>query len=100
MTFRPEFAPPWTGQAHVTTVTLISARSARRSGLVERVGRERRASGRDYGEIVDRTDGIPLFVEELTKAAWKPVCTTMMVQRPSRRRRVARLLFRPRFMLR
>src|SRR5262249_6838986 len=68
VTFRPEFQPPWVGQAHVTTVTL--SRLSRREGATlvgQVVGNQ--AIGDDLvAEIVERTDGVPLFVEEMTKA--------------------------------
>ena len=68
ITFRPEFAPPWTGQAHVTTLTL--SRLGRREGavLVEGLAGNNALTEEITAEIVERTDGIPLFVEELTKA--------------------------------
>jgi tetratricopeptide (TPR) repeat protein len=67
-TFRPEFRAPWTGQAHVTTLDLN--RLGRREGmtLVGRVAGNKALSDRLVAGIVDRADGIPLFVEELTKA--------------------------------
>ncbi len=68
-TFRPEFPLPWTGQPHVTTVTLN--RLDRRDGaaLVKRIAGSKSALPGDIvDEIVERTDGVPLFVEELTKA--------------------------------
>src|SRR5262249_12254914 len=68
VTFRPEFQPPRVGQAHVTTVTLN--RLSRREGATlvgQVVGNQ--AIGDDLvAEIVERTDGVPLFVEEMTKA--------------------------------
>ena len=67
ITFRPEFQPPWTGQAHVTTLTHEPSRPApgRGSG---RAGHGRQAAaGEVVEQIVARTDGVPLFVEELTK---------------------------------
>ncbi len=68
ITFRPEFQPPWIGQAHVTT--LILNRLGRREGmaLVGRIAGNKAVSPEIVDEIVERTDGIPLFVEELTKA--------------------------------
>jgi class 3 adenylate cyclase/predicted ATPase len=68
ITFRPEFVPPWTGQAHLTTLTLN--RLGRREGamLVERLAGNRALPDEIAAEIVERTDGVPLFVEELTKA--------------------------------
>ena len=67
ITFRPEFQPPWTGQAHVTTLTM--SRLGRRQGadLVARVTGEKPLPAEVVEQIVARTDGVPLFVEELTK---------------------------------
>jgi class 3 adenylate cyclase/tetratricopeptide (TPR) repeat protein len=67
ITFRPEFQPPWTGHAHVTTLTM--SRLGRRQGadLVARVTGAKPLPGEIVEQIVARTDGVPLFVEELTK---------------------------------
>ena len=67
ITFRPEFQPPWTGQAHVTTLTM--SRLGRRQGadLVARVTGDKPLPAEIVEQIVARTDGVPLFVEELTK---------------------------------
>jgi predicted ATPase len=64
-TFRPEFAPPWSGLPQVTALTLD-----RRTGaaLVEGIAGNAALSRELAAEIVERADGIPLFVEELTKA--------------------------------
>jgi class 3 adenylate cyclase/predicted ATPase len=68
ITFRSEFQPPWSGQAHVTV--LVLNRLLRREGatLVQRVGGAKALTDDVVEEIVKRTDGVPLFVEELTKA--------------------------------
>jgi len=68
ITFRPEFAVPWTGQSGVTTLTL--SRLDRRDGaaLVRRVVGNDTLSNDVVEAIVERTDGVPLFVEELSKA--------------------------------
>jgi class 3 adenylate cyclase/predicted ATPase len=68
ITFRPEFHPPWTGQSHVTTLNL--SRLGRREGaaLAGSVARNNVLPVEIIEEIIERTDGIPLFVEELTKA--------------------------------
>jgi predicted ATPase/class 3 adenylate cyclase len=66
VTFRPEFQPPWLGHAHVSLLTIN--RLGRRQGgaMVERVaGKALPAEIAD--QIVAKTDGVPLFVEELTK---------------------------------
>jgi predicted ATPase len=68
VTLRPEFQPPWTGQAHVSTLNL--SRLGRRQGmaLAASVAGGRPLSDAVMQEIIDRTDGVPLFLEELTKA--------------------------------
>jgi class 3 adenylate cyclase/predicted ATPase len=67
VTFRPEFQPPWAGQAHMTTLTM--SRLGRRQGadLVARVTGNKPLPAVVVEQIVARTDGVPLFVEELTK---------------------------------
>jgi len=68
ITFRPEFQSPWTGKANVTTLTL--SRLPRRDStlLIRRVVGDDALPSDLVDEIVDRTDGIPLFLEELAKA--------------------------------
>ncbi|MGH6788208.1 MAG: adenylate/guanylate cyclase domain-containing protein [Pseudolabrys sp.] len=67
MTARPEFTPPWPGHTHVSTVLLT--RLSRRDGaaLVERVTGGKALPEEVLTQILARTDGVPLFVEELTK---------------------------------
>jgi class 3 adenylate cyclase/predicted ATPase len=67
VTFRPEFGQHWTGHGHVTLLTL--SRLGRREGatLVERVAGGKTLPAEVLGQIVAKTDGVPLFVEELTK---------------------------------
>jgi class 3 adenylate cyclase/predicted ATPase len=67
ITFRPDFQPPWTGQAHATTLTMN--RLGRRQGadLIARVTGDKPLPAAVVEQIVARTDGVPLFVEELTK---------------------------------
>jgi class 3 adenylate cyclase len=66
-TFRPEFQPPWTGLPHVTTLALN--RLGRRDGalLVEQLVGNAGLPADLINEIVERTDGVPLFLEEVTK---------------------------------
>ena len=68
VTFRPEFQHGWSGQAHVSMLALN--RLAERDGvaLVEGLAGNAGLSHEIVGEIVERADGVPLFVEELTKA--------------------------------
>src|SRR5260221_270196 len=67
ITARPEVTPPWPGHAHVTTVSLT--RLSRRNGaaLIERVTAGKTLPDEVMDQILARTDGVPLFVEELTK---------------------------------
>ncbi len=67
-TFRPEFQPPWSGQAHVTTLTLSRLEQSEAARLVARVAGQKPLPSDIVERIVERADGIPLFVEELTKA--------------------------------
>lgn len=69
VTFRPEYAPPWVGQAHVTTLTLNRLDRAESVALVRRIAGNKELPDEIVAEIVERTDGVPLFVEELTKSA-------------------------------
>ena len=67
ITFRPEFTPPWSGQPHVSTLALT--RLGRRDGaaMVDRVVGAKGLPDEIARQIVAKTDGVPLFVEELTK---------------------------------
>jgi class 3 adenylate cyclase/predicted ATPase len=68
ITFRPEFSPPWTGHAHVMQLSL--SRLTRRHGqaLVAAVTGGKALPDEVLDQILAKTDGVPLFVEELTKA--------------------------------
>ena len=65
---RPEFTPPWPSYAHMTTVSLT--RLSRREGtmLITEVAQGRALPDEVINQILVRTDGVPLFIEELTKA--------------------------------
>lgn len=66
-TFRLEMRPPWTGFPHVTLLTLSRLAPEHARTLVERVLGGRAASPSIVEQILARTEGIPLFAEELTK---------------------------------
>ncbi|MBV8505774.1 MAG: AAA family ATPase, partial [Alphaproteobacteria bacterium] len=68
VTFRPEFQPPWTGQPQVTTLALNRLDRRDRTVLVEQIAGGKALPDEVVAQIADRTDGIPLFVEELTKS--------------------------------
>jgi predicted ATPase/class 3 adenylate cyclase len=67
VTFRPEFEPPWTGQAQVTTVTLSRFGQRETRALVGRVAAGKTLPVEIIDRIIEHTDGIPLCIEELTK---------------------------------
>ena len=69
VTFRPEFAAPWVGREHVTSVTINRLTAREVAAVIDRVAGDRPLAESIRQDIVERTDGIPLFVEEMTKAA-------------------------------
>jgi predicted ATPase len=68
VTFRPEFQPPWTGQPQVSMLALNRLDRHDRTALVEQVAGGKALPDDVVAQIVERTDGVPLFVEELTKS--------------------------------
>jgi class 3 adenylate cyclase/predicted ATPase len=75
-TFRPEFQSPWTGQPQVTILSLRRLGREESSELVRGlIGNGPSLSSEVVDEIIERTDGVPLFVEELTKAVLETAVT-------------------------
>jgi class 3 adenylate cyclase/predicted ATPase len=68
ITFRPEFEAPWVGQPHVTALSINRLGHREISDLIDRVVGKKTLPNDVRKDIVERTDGIPLFVEEMTKA--------------------------------
>jgi class 3 adenylate cyclase len=68
VTFRPEFQPPWGGRSHVTSLALNRLGERDGEALVQKLAGNAALTPDIVAEIVERTDGVPLFVEELTKA--------------------------------
>ena len=68
VTFRPEFDAPWVGQSHVTSLTLNRLGERDAAAIIARLVGNKELPADVMAEIVERTDGIPLFVEEMTKA--------------------------------
>ena len=66
-TYRPEFEPPWGGSGHVTALTLNRMGRHQAAALVAEVSGGKQLPDQVLDEIVAKTDGVPLFVEELTK---------------------------------
>ena len=84
ITFRPEFNAPWVGQPHVTSLTLNRLGEREAAAIIARLVENKELPADVMAEIVERTDGIPLFVEEMTKAvleaesevaAWRTTAT-------------------------
>jgi class 3 adenylate cyclase/predicted ATPase len=67
-TFRPEFQPPWTGQPQVTMLTLNRLDRRDRTTLIAQIAGGMALPDAVVDQIADRTDGVPLFIEELTKS--------------------------------
>jgi class 3 adenylate cyclase/tetratricopeptide (TPR) repeat protein len=68
ITFRPEFVPPWIGQPHVTALTLNRLPKRAIEVMIDGVIGNKPLPASIRQDIVERTDGIPLFVEEMTKS--------------------------------
>ena len=68
VTFRPEFDAPWVGQSHVTSLTLNRLGEREAVAIVAHLVGNTVLPADVTAEIVERTDGIPLFLEEMTKA--------------------------------
>ena len=68
MTFRLEFAAPWVGRPNVTALTINRLTPRQAMALIEQVASNRPLAENIRQDIVERTDGIPLFIEEMTKA--------------------------------
>src|SRR5262249_15222973 len=66
--YRPEFEPPWIGQPHVTAVILNRLGERDVAAGIDGVTGNKPLPTRIRQDIIERTDGIPLFVEEVTKA--------------------------------
>ena len=68
ITFRPEFEPPWIGQPQVTALTLNRLTRHEVDAMIDRIAGNKQLPANVRQDIIERTDGIPLFVEEMTKA--------------------------------
>jgi class 3 adenylate cyclase/predicted ATPase len=68
VTFRPEFQPPWTGQPQVTMLALNRLDRRDRTVLLKQIAGGKPLPSEVIDQIAERTDGVPLFIEELTKS--------------------------------
>jgi class 3 adenylate cyclase/predicted ATPase len=68
VTFRPELEPPWIGRPHVTALTLNRLAQREVGAIIDRVVGNKLLPANVRQDIIERSDGIPLFIEETTKA--------------------------------
>ena len=68
VTYRPEFEPPWIGRPYVTALSLNRLGEREIAALIDRLTGNKSLPESIRQAIIERTDGIPLFVEEITKA--------------------------------
>jgi DNA-binding winged helix-turn-helix (wHTH) protein/energy-coupling factor transporter ATP-binding protein EcfA2 len=68
ITFRPEFQPPWLGRPHATALTINRLAAPQAGAMIDHVVGDEPLPANIRKDIIERTDGIPLFIEEMTKA--------------------------------
>ena len=68
MTFRPEFTAPWVDRPHVTTIPLNRFERSQAVTMIDRIMSRKALPAEVLDQIIAKTDGVPLFVEELTKS--------------------------------
>jgi class 3 adenylate cyclase/predicted ATPase len=68
VTLRPELQPPWTGQPQVTMLALNRLDRHDRTALIAQIASDKALPDEIVAQIAESTDGVPLFVEELTKS--------------------------------
>ena len=68
VTYRPEFEPPWIGRPYVTAITINRLGDWEIAAMIDLVTGNKPLPASIRLDIIERTDGIPLFVEEMTKA--------------------------------
>jgi class 3 adenylate cyclase/predicted ATPase len=67
MIFRPEFVPPWPNRSHMTPITLNRLERPQVEAMITQLGGGKELPAEVVQHIVAKTDGVPLYVEELTK---------------------------------
>ena len=68
VTFRPEFEAPWIGRSYVTAITINRLAKCEIVDMIGNVIGNKFLPEKVWRDIIERTDGIPLFIEETTKA--------------------------------
>jgi class 3 adenylate cyclase/predicted ATPase len=67
LTYRPEFSPPWPQRSHITPLVLNHLERPQVEALITQQAGGKTLPAEVVQHIVDKTDGVPLYVEELTK---------------------------------
>jgi predicted ATPase len=67
ITHRPQFSTSWSGQAHVTAMPLNRLGRRQGAAMTLRVTGGKALPAKILDQILERTDGVPLFLEELTR---------------------------------
>ena len=73
VTYRPEFEPPWIGRPNVTPLTINRLGEREIVAMIDRVTGNKPLPAGISKDIIERADGIPLFVEEITKSVLEAV---------------------------
>ena len=81
ITFRPEFVPRWAGHGHVTALSLSRLGRKHGAAVIDQVTGGKQLPSEVLDQILAKTDGVPLFVEELTKTVLE---SGLLVDRGSR----------------
>ena len=68
LTFRPEFSPPWPMRGYLSTLTLSRLLHQQVEVMASRVAGGKALPKELINQLVEKTDGVPLFVEEITKS--------------------------------
>jgi len=67
LTFRMEFAPPWKPRAHLTQISINRLTRKQSGQLLKRISKGKTLPLEVFEQIIDKTDGIPFFIEEFTR---------------------------------
>jgi predicted ATPase/class 3 adenylate cyclase len=76
LTFRPEFTPPWKPRSHISQLVLNRLGKKQVEVMVEEVAAGKELSPEVIEQILSKTDGVPLFIEEITKSVVESVGAT------------------------
>jgi predicted ATPase len=68
VTYRPEFEPPWIGRPYVTALNINRLGDREIAAMIDNVTGNKPLYESIRQDIIEPTDGIPLFIEEMTKA--------------------------------